>query len=156
MAERARDGIIPGGWSLAGVEVAVRAEVMSAQRLPMDGRTTIFAIYRKKPLISKAGTFDGLYDGIQKSRKYLLNEFSRLICELIIDGNDLMLARCYGIRSVPSRVTGTVPMVAGSRCSGATLAMTTAQAPPDRFMSIPGSGNAAATRPATSASWPSS
>jgi len=48
---------------------------MSPPRLSIDGGTTIFAICQKKPMISKAGIFDGLYDGIQKSKKY----FSQLI-----------------------------------------------------------------------------
>jgi hypothetical protein len=45
---------------------------MSPPRLPIDGGTTTSAICRKKPMISKAGTFDGLYDGIWKSRKYFV------------------------------------------------------------------------------------
>jgi hypothetical protein len=43
---------------------------MPPLRLPIDGGTTISAICQKKPMISKAGTFDGLYDGIRKSIKY--------------------------------------------------------------------------------------
>jgi hypothetical protein len=58
---------------LPGVEAAVRAEVtfgvMSPLRLPIDG-TTSSAICPKKPMISKAGIFDGLCDGMRKSRKY--------------------------------------------------------------------------------------
>jgi hypothetical protein len=54
--------------------VAVWAEVtfgvMSPPRLPIDGGTTISAICQKKPMISKAGIFDGLYDGMRKSRNY--------------------------------------------------------------------------------------
>jgi hypothetical protein len=43
---------------------------MSLPCLLIDGGTTIFAMCRKKPMISKAGTFDGLYDGMRKTGKY--------------------------------------------------------------------------------------
>jgi hypothetical protein len=39
--------------------------------LAIEGGTTISAICRKKPMISIAGIFDGLHDGIQKMKKYI-------------------------------------------------------------------------------------
>ncbi len=56
----------------------------------------------------------------------------------------------------PNLVTGTAPILDGSGRSGATLAMTTAPAPPDRYMSMPGPRKSVAASPATSASWPNS
>jgi hypothetical protein len=60
----------------------VRAEVtfgvMSPPRLPIDSGTTISAICQKKPMISKAGILDGLYDGIWKLIKYFVQRIQML------------------------------------------------------------------------------
>jgi hypothetical protein len=52
---------------------------MSPPRLPIDGGTTISVICRKKPMISKAGIFDGLYDGMWKIFTKEINCLTRLL-----------------------------------------------------------------------------
>jgi hypothetical protein len=56
------------------VRAEATLEVTSSACLPTDGGTTISAICRKKPMISKAGTFDGLHDGMRKNGKYFDQE----------------------------------------------------------------------------------
>ncbi|MER9115998.1 hypothetical protein NKH93_05180 [Mesorhizobium sp. M0954] len=57
--------------------------VMSPPRLPIDGGTVISAICQKKPMISKAGTFGGLYDGMQKPKKHFVKRIQ--VLKLTID-----------------------------------------------------------------------